>query len=132
MPISYIFDSLISFFYSGTTAALFLQFIDALLLRLPMAVVGVPGRIFLWDNLRSHYNGIVNHRIYAAGHSIIPRPPYSPVYGPIEYIFNHIEGSLQQRMYQVRNVANLRRHIYDIVSKITAAHIRNTFLHCGY
>jgi transposase len=95
-------------------------------------IPGTPGKIFLWDNLKSHYNGIVAHNIYAAGHTIIPRPPYQPRDGPIEYIFNYIEGCLKKRMYRIRGVNSLFGHIFDIVASITREHITNTFIHCGY
>lgn len=115
-------------FDTGTTGPVFLEFINNLLARLPP----IPGRIFLWDNLSSHNNGEVAHRIYTAGHSIITRPAYSPTDGPIEYIFNCVERSLQSRMYSIRNIQSLQWHIYDIIGKITAQHITNTFVHCGY
>jgi hypothetical protein len=72
---------------------LFLEFVNGLLGRLPVAVPGAPGKIFLWDNLKSHFNGRVTQTIYAAGHSIIARPPYQPRDGPIDYIFNYLDSS---------------------------------------
>jgi transposase len=100
--------------------------------RLPAILPGTPGRIFLWDNLRSHYNGQVARAIYATGHTIIPRPPYAPEDGPIEFIFNYIENMLQQRCYLIKTLLDLEWHIFDIIATITPQQITNTFIHCGY
>jgi transposase len=42
--------------------------------------------VFMWDNLKSHFDDELANLIYAQGHGIVPRPPYSPAPGPIEYI----------------------------------------------
>jgi len=84
----------------GTTTALFLAFINNLLLRFP---VGTPRKTFLWDNLSSHFSDEIAYSIYAQGHNIVPRPAYYPADGPIEYVFNQIEVSLQSNLYHIRN-----------------------------
>ena len=111
---------------TGTTAEMFREFIFGLLQRLPR----YPSRVFIWDNLSSHYDPEVALAIYEAGHCILPRPPYSPQDGPIEYVFNTVEVQLRLRMYEIFNNFDLERTVYDIV-----AHIGNTdayFRHCGY
>jgi hypothetical protein len=46
-------------------------------------------RIFIWDNLAAHHSRYVHNtvanRVGPSNFSIIPRPPYYPKYGPIEY-----------------------------------------------
>jgi hypothetical protein len=74
---------------AGTTALIFRQYIRAVLARLP---AGHP-RIFMWDNLKSHFSDALINEIYLAGHSIVPRPAYYPVDGPIEYVFNQVESA---------------------------------------
>lgn len=59
---------------TGTTAEMFREFIFGVLQRLPR----YPSRVFIWDNLSSHYDPEVALAIYEAGHCILPRPPYSP------------------------------------------------------
>lgn len=94
---------------AGTTGDDFWQFTDGILARIP----AVPARVFMWDNLRSHYSGQVAHNVYEAGHSILPRPAYSPCDGPIEYMFNHIERQLQLRMYDIRNIICYATHAHQ-------------------
>ena len=57
---------------------------------------GTPERMhcFTMDNLQSHHNRQMAAMIYEAGHRLIFRPPYCPTDGPIEYIFNTIQGML--------------------------------------
>ena len=106
---------------------------NSLLKRLPPPAEPGTGRVFLWDNLRSHYNPLVANNVNLAGHSIIPRPPYQPCDGPVEYAFNYLEGRLKERMYQIKNLNDLEMHIHQIIGTITAAQITNTFaLNCGY
>ena len=84
----------------------------------------------MWDNLNSHFSPETFTAIREAGHSIIPRPPYSPQDGPIEYVFNVIELQLRLRMYRISSNADLEQNMYD-----TIAHLGNTdayFRHCGY
>jgi transposase len=111
----------------GTTVAIFLAFMVSLLARLPR----FPQITFLWDNLDSHGAAPVIAAIYAAGHRVQPRPPYSPQDGPIEYVFNAIELHLENRMYQIKTNADLERHMANII----AYKIGDTdryFAHCGY
>lgn len=112
--------------HAGTSAETFTTFIQDLLRRLP----AFPPKVFLWDNLKAHYAPEVFETVYAAGHSIRPRPPYCPQDGPIEYVFNNVEMNLTFRMYEIRDNADLERNIYD-----TIAGIGDTdpyFVHCGY
>jgi hypothetical protein len=111
---------------AGTTITIFNAFIRGLLARLPP---GIP-RIFMWDNLKSHFSDELINEIYLAGHSIVPRPAYYPVDGPIEYIFNQIECGLKERMYYIMNETDLVREVYNIITNIQG--LDETFAHCGY
>ena len=114
---------------AGTTAEIFLLFIQGLIARLAITSPGVR-RTFLWDNLRSHYSDAVAFAIYSAGHRIINRPAYYPQDGPIEYIFNRVEMGLRDRLYLIRHDDQLIWHTHDIISGIHA--VEETFVHCGY
>jgi len=111
---------------AGTTALIFRQYIRGVLARLPP---GIP-RIFLWDNLKSHFSDALINEIYLAGHSVIPRPAYYPVDGPIEYVFNQVECGLIARVNHVRTEADLIRETMNIVANVGG--FNETFRHCGY
>jgi len=110
----------------GTTSALFTEYIRRLLRRL------APGvrRIFLWDNLRAHYCPEVANLIYAAGHAIVPRTPYYPCDGPIEYVFNQLECGLRAHVFSIRCMGDLRRKTYQVFAGLSG--FDATFRHCGY
>lgn len=75
-----------------TTAVLFAEFCDYICNDIETnPVVGDldTDRVFLWDNLAAHHSApvvnAVEDRHAGCVFSIIPRPPYQPKYGPIEY-----------------------------------------------
>lgn len=77
---------------TGTTALVFADFIEHICNDIETnAMVGDldTERVFLWDNLASHHSPVVvntvENRVGPCTFSIIPRPPYQPKYGPIEY-----------------------------------------------
>jgi hypothetical protein len=113
---------------NGTNADDFLHFIQTALQRL--ALLGLR-KVFLWDNLASHFTPQVIDAIYAAGHSIIARPPYYPCDGPIEYVFNEIEMSLRDRLYIIRTHEDLVINVHAIIGDL-GANFDATFRHCGY
>jgi hypothetical protein len=114
----------------GTTKLTFDEFIRTLLPRLPAA--GGP-RTLIWDNLSSHYSDVAATMIYNAGHQVVPRPPYRPQDGPIEYIFNQLEGKLRTKMYQIHNDGDLVVAVHNSIAELSlTGGFRNTFLHCGY
>ena len=111
---------------AGTSAETFSDFIRELLERLPPQ----PPKIFLWDNLASHFSPETARLINEAGHSIIPRPPYSPQDAPIEYVFNTLEVELRKKMYQIHSNEELEQCVYDSIAGIGDTHAY--FGHCGY
>jgi len=50
------------------------------------------------DNLISHHNQQMSAIIIAGGHHIVFRAPYYSVDGPIEYVFNTIQGVLRKEI----------------------------------
>jgi hypothetical protein len=111
---------------AGTTALIFRQYIRAILATLP---AGHP-RIFIWDNLKSHFSDALINEIYLAGHSVVPRPAYYPVDGPIEYVFNQVECGLIARVNHIRTEADLIRETMNVVANVGG--FDETFRHCGY
>ena len=77
----------------GTTTIVFRDFCDYICTDIetnPVVGFGTDDhRVFLWDNLNSHHSAYViqtvTGRIGPSQFSIVPRPPYQPKYGPIEY-----------------------------------------------
>jgi transposase len=112
----------------GTTGATFYLFMASLIARLTPQ----NPRIFLMDNLSSHYDARVANLIYTSGHSILFRPAYYPCDGPIEFIFNHIEHMLKVRGYHIKTEQDMMYNLQDIVHLITRQHIANTFIARGY
>lgn len=109
----------------GTTKLTFDQFIAGLLPR----IAGVS-RTLMWDNLSSHFSDAAHTMIYSAGHRTQPRTAYYPQDGPIEYVFNQLEGLLRQRLYTVHNDNDLIRAVHECITALTR--IQETFIHCGY
>jgi hypothetical protein len=96
-------------------------------------------RTLLWDNLRSHHLApLVTWTVYGrpptnSRFRSVPRPPYMPKYGPIEYAFAELGGRLQQRVRPDWNYAVLRQEVTNILSEIGMdGGFNATFAHCGY
>ena len=53
--------------------------------------------------LSSHHNRQMAALIFAAGHRLAFRAPYYPVDGPIEFVFNTVQGHLVINMHKVSN-----------------------------
>jgi hypothetical protein len=75
---------------SGMTATIFSEFCEHMCASIENSALDEE-HVFLWDNLQAHLTPLVYHTV--EGHQgnctfhIIPRPPYQPKFGPIEYIF---------------------------------------------
>lgn len=111
---------------SSTTVPIFYYFLKALIENLPKN----KSFIFLWDNLNVHMNEHIYNLVTSNGHRIIPRPPYTPEAGPIEFIFNQIETKLQQQQYHFDNDDEYLTAIFNALHEIRG--IQQSFLHCGY
>jgi hypothetical protein len=86
------------------TAFVYADFIDSICRDLEVSPA--PGdiddyRIFMWDNLTAHHAPIVAQlvegRPTANRFDIVPRPPYQPKYGPIEYVFCELAATLTRQ-----------------------------------
>jgi transposase len=54
-----------------------------------------PGDVVIWDNLKPHKAKSVAQMIERAGAKVIPLPPSSPDYSPIEEMFSKVKGALK-------------------------------------
>jgi transposase len=55
-----------------------------------------PGDIVVWDNLSSHHVAGVREAVEAAGAALMPLPPYSPDFNPIERVFAKLKTLLRK------------------------------------
>src|SRR4051812_3301926 len=51
-----------------------------------------PGDVVIWDNLKPHQS---EEAIEAAGAEVVPLPPYSPDYAPIEEMYSKVKGAMR-------------------------------------
>ena len=54
-----------------------------------------PGDVVVFDNLSSHLGPAVFEAIERAGARVLPLPPYSPDYTPIEEMFSKVKGAMR-------------------------------------
>jgi transposase len=87
------------------------------------------GDVVIFDNLSSHLSPEVTAAIERAGASVLPLPPYSPDFNPIEEMFSKLKGFLR------RVAARAREHLYDAIGdglrEVTPRDILGWFRHAG-
>ena len=87
------------------------------------------GDVVVFDNLSSHLGPAVFEAIERAGASVLPLPPYSPDFTPIEEMFSKFKGFLR------RVGARAKEHLYDAIGEglreVTAQDILGWFRHAG-
>jgi transposase len=54
-----------------------------------------PGDVVVWDNLKPHQSEDAIEAIEEAGAEVVPLPPYSPDYTPIEEMFSKVKGAMR-------------------------------------
>jgi transposase len=111
-------------FPGSVNAATFLVYVEQVL---------VPalrrGDVVAFDNLSSHLGPAVFEAIERAGASVLPLPPYSPDYTPIEEMFSKFKQFLR------RVGARAKDHLYDAIGEglrdVTDQDILGWFRHAG-
>jgi hypothetical protein len=87
------------------------------------------GDVVVFDDLTSHLSPAVFEAIGRAGASVLPLPPYSPDYTPIEEMFSKFKEFLR------RVGARARDHLYDAIGEglrqVTPQDILGWFRHAG-
>jgi transposase len=68
-----------------------------------------PGDVVVFDNLSAHGSGVVVEAIERAGASVLPLPPYSPDYTPIEEMYSKVKEFLK------RVAARVKGDLYDAI-----------------
>jgi transposase len=87
------------------------------------------GDVVVFDNLTSHLSPAVFEAIGRAGASVLPLPPYSPDFTPIEEMFSKFKEFLR------RIGARAKDHLYDAIGEglrqVTPQDILGWFQHAG-
>ena len=78
----------------------------------------------------SHHNVQMVALIYVAGHRIVFRGPYYLVDGPIEYVFNTIQGILRIRMDAITEGTSLLNELNLAIASIPS--FESYFVNCGF
>lgn len=108
----------------GTTAAVFLNFIDE-----HLAPRLRPGDVVVMDNLGAHHATGVRERIEACGATVLDQQPYSPDLNPIEHAWSKIKTLI--RAFCARTVGLLMTAIAIAASFITSSDAAGWFKHCN-
>src|SRR3954453_16935625 len=88
---------------------------DALTFETYVEQVLVPalreGDVVIFDNLAAHLRPEVTEAIERAGARVLPLPPYSPDFNPIEEMFSKFKECLR------RLGARAKDHLYDAIGE---------------
>lgn len=88
-----------------------------------------PRDVVVWDNLSAHQASGVIEMIQSAGASVLPLPPYSPDFSPIEPCWSKIKQHL--RTAQARTPEALGAAATHAFSTVTPQDARGWFENCG-
>ena len=93
-------------FSGGTDAVAFQTYVEQIL---------VPtlrrGDVVIFDNLAAHHRPEVAEAIGRAGASVLPLPPYSPDFNPIEEMFSKFKEALRRLGVRAKD------HLYDAIGE---------------
>ena len=96
-------------------------------------LIGDRARVLMWDNLKAHLSATIQAIVANTFHQTLARPPYSPEFGPIEFVFGVIEGHLRKWQFQNVDDENFPNVINAAIRMATDARkFDNIFMHCGY
>jgi len=89
-----------------------------------------PGDVVIWDNLAAHKTPALKAAVEAAQATLLPLPPYSPDFNPIEQCWSKIKEFL--RAAEARTAESLEQAITQAFARVTASDACGWFQHCGY
>ena len=120
----------------GTTVLVFRDFCE--MICRDIETNRIPGtddhRVMLWDNLNSHHAAYVHQTVTGrtgpCQFTIVPRPPYQPKYGPIEYKICDLTDDIRKRKTREWDSARLEQEVYAAARRIGP--FNSSFAHCGY
>jgi transposase len=89
-----------------------------------------PGDVVIWDNLPAHKSAELKPVLESAHATLLPLPPYSPDFNPIEQGWSKIKEFL--RSAQARTTEALQQAVSRAFAAVTASEAHGWFQHCGY
>jgi transposase len=111
-------------FPGSTDTAAFQAYVDQVL---------VPelheGDVVVFDNIKPHLAAGVAKSIEGAGAQVLPLPPYSPDYTPIEEMYSKVKQGL--RRAEARTKARLSDAVGEVLRRVTPQDILGWFRHAG-
>jgi transposase len=111
-------------FPGPTDAAAFQSYVEGVLVPALR-----PGDVVVFDNLAAHLAPAVSEAIERAGARVLPLPPYSPDYTPIEEMFSKVKEFL--RRVAARGKGALYDAIGEALRQVTPQDILGWFRHAG-
>lgn len=88
------------------------------------------GDVVVWDNLTPHRPAALAALVASAGASLMPLPPYSPDFSPIEPCWSKVKQFL--RSAGARDESSLGEAAQRAFASVTADDTRGWFEECGY
>jgi transposase len=110
---------------SPTDGDVFLAFVEQVL-----APQLQPGHVVVLDNLAAHKVDGVRELVERRGACLLPLPPYSPDFNPIEQAWSKLKQLL--RGIKARLIEQLEPALALAIASITPDDARVFFRHCGY
>jgi transposase len=111
-------------FSGATDTTAFQEYVDQVL-----APELKPGDVVVFDNLKPHLASGVKASIKNAGATVLPLPPYSSDYNPIEELWSKFKGKLRE--IGARTKAKLYQAVGDALDQVTVQDILGWFNHSG-
>jgi transposase len=87
------------------------------------------GDVVVFDNLKPHLTAGVAKSIERVGARVLPLPPYSPDYTPIEEMYSKVKKSLGRA--EARTKARLYEALGEVLRRVTPKDIIGWFQHAG-
>lgn len=87
------------------------------------------GDVVVFDNLKPHLTAGVAKSIERVGARVLPLPPYSPDYTPIEEMYSKVKKSLGRA--EARTKAGLYEALGEVLRRVTPKDIIGWFQHAG-
>src|SRR4051794_8776809 len=111
-------------FPGSTDTAAFQAYVDQVLVPELHA-----GDVVVFDNIKPHLAAGVAKSIEGAGAQVLPLPPYSPDYTPIEEMYSKVKQGL--RRAEARTKAGLSEAGGEVLRRVTHQDILGWFRHAG-
>jgi transposase len=89
-----------------------------------------PGDVVVWDNLAPHKAAGVKEIVESKHATVLPLPPYSPDFSPIEPGWSKVKQDL--RTAEARTADALGEAAGSAFARITPSDTRGWFAKCGY